>query len=57
MYFDSYVFCMQSSMEHRRLSVDLAEVIIRWDLQRIKEEMELAAEGTEVRKVFTPTYK
>lgn len=49
---------MQSSMEHRRLSVDLAEVIIRWDLQRIKEEMEQAAEGTEVRKVFfTPTYK
>lgn len=57
MFNDSYVFCMQSSMEHRRLSVDLAEVIIRWDLQRIKEEMELAAEGTEVRKVFIPTYK
>lgn len=26
------------SIEHRRLAVELAEVIIKWELQRIKDE-------------------
>ena len=27
-------------MEHRRLAVDLSEVIVKWESQRIKEESE-----------------
>ena len=27
-------------MEHRKLAVDLAEVIIKWEMQRIKDDQE-----------------
>ncbi|XP_049942725.1 transformation/transcription domain-associated protein [Schistocerca serialis cubense] len=33
-------FSPNSSIEHRRLAVELADVIIKWDLQRIKDEAE-----------------
>jgi hypothetical protein len=44
-YSSSIVTCFailynQSSMEHRKLAVDLADVIIKWELQRIKEDAE-----------------
>ena len=31
---------MQQSFEHRKLAVDLAEVILKWELQRIKDDQE-----------------
>ncbi|KAL9917178.1 transcription-associated protein Nipped-A isoform 1-T1 [Glossina fuscipes fuscipes] len=31
-------FLPNASLEHKKLSVDLAEVIIKWELQRIKED-------------------
>lgn len=31
-------FPPNASLEHKKLSVDLAEVIIKWELQRIKED-------------------
>jgi len=34
------MFLMQATMEHRRLAVDLSEVIVKWESQRIKEESE-----------------
>jgi hypothetical protein len=37
-YFD--FFDTQAVIEHRKLAVDLAEVIIKWELQRIKDEQE-----------------
>ncbi|XP_067013941.2 transformation/transcription domain-associated protein [Anabrus simplex] len=33
-------FSPTSTIEHRKLAVELAEVIIKWDLQRIKDEAE-----------------
>lgn len=30
----------QASLEHRKLAVDLAEVIIKWEMQRIKDDQE-----------------
>ena len=34
----------QATIDHRRLAVDLAEVIIKWEVQRIKEDQEQAGE-------------
>ena len=31
-------------MEHRKLAVDLAEVVIKWELQRTKEDQEQTIE-------------
>lgn len=31
-------FPPNASLEHKKLSVDLAEVIIKWELQRIKDD-------------------
>ena len=28
---------MQATIEHRKLAVDLAEVIIKWEFQRVRE--------------------
>ncbi|KAL7293008.1 hypothetical protein TKK_0013455 [Trichogramma kaykai] len=39
-------FSPTSTIEHRKLAVELAEVIIKWELQRIKREGEVAAEQT-----------
>ncbi|XP_070565955.1 transformation/transcription domain-associated protein-like isoform X2 [Ptychodera flava] len=33
-------FTANATIEHRKLAVDLAEVIIKWELQRIKEDQE-----------------
>nr|CAD7586473.1 unnamed protein product [Timema genevievae] len=35
-------FSPSAALDHRRLAVDLAEVIIKWELQRIKDEAEAA---------------
>lgn len=35
-------FSPNSTIEHRKLAVELAEVIIKWELYRIKDEAELA---------------
>ena len=34
----------QATMEHRKLAVDLAEVVIKWELQRTKEDQEQTTE-------------
>ncbi|RUS77842.1 hypothetical protein EGW08_014394 [Elysia chlorotica] len=33
-------FSLNASSEHRKLSVDLADIIIKWELMRLKEEQE-----------------
>lgn len=33
-------FTPTATLEHKKLAVDLAEVIIKWELQRIKDEQE-----------------
>ena len=35
-----FIFWFQATIEHRKLAVDLAEVIIKWEVQRIKEEQD-----------------
>lgn len=30
----------QGTIEHRKLAVDLADVIIKWELQRVKEDQD-----------------
>ncbi|KAK7109588.1 transformation/transcription domain-associated protein-like isoform X2 [Littorina saxatilis] len=40
-------FSQSSSMEHRKLAVDLVDVIIKWELQRIKDEAELPPDTVE----------
>ena len=34
----------QATIEHRRLAVDLAEVIVKWEVQRIKDDPEFTSE-------------
>nr|XP_042899044.1 transformation/transcription domain-associated protein isoform X5 [Parasteatoda tepidariorum] len=41
------VFTPNATIEHKRLAVDLAEVIIRWEIQRHKEEQEKAQTGVD----------
>ena len=37
-------FTPNASIEHKKLAVDLAEVIIKWEIQRIKEDMDVTPE-------------
>ncbi|XP_035826346.1 transformation/transcription domain-associated protein isoform X2 [Aplysia californica] len=37
-------FALSASLEHRKLAVDLADIIIKWELMRIKEEQDSNAE-------------
>ncbi|KAI0213609.1 Transformation/transcription domain-associated protein [Lamellibrachia satsuma] len=39
-------FTPSATMEHRKLAVDLAEVVIKWELQRTKEDQEQTTEVT-----------
>ncbi|GIY45230.1 hypothetical protein CDAR_3781 [Caerostris darwini] len=48
------VFTPNATIEHKRLAVDLAEVIIRWELQRHKEETEKTQFGTEKHELPDP---
>lgn len=34
----SLMFVCQATVEQRKLAVDLAEVIVKWECQRMKEE-------------------
>ncbi|KAG8178737.1 hypothetical protein JTE90_027055 [Oedothorax gibbosus] len=45
------VFTPNATIEHKRLAVDLAEVIIRWEIQRHKEEAEKKATGIDRNEV------
>ncbi|XP_076468689.1 transformation/transcription domain-associated protein-like isoform X2 [Babylonia areolata] len=40
-------FSQSSSIDQRKLAVDLVDVIIKWELQRIKDDLEAAADTTE----------
>ena len=35
-----FLFFIQVNIEHRKLAVDLADIIIKWELMRLKEEQE-----------------
>ena len=35
---------LQATKEHRKLAVDLAEVIIKWEVQRIKEDSDTSGD-------------
>ncbi len=37
-------FTPNATIEHRKLAVDLAEVIIKWEVQRIKDEQDQTKE-------------
>lgn len=37
-------FVFKASIEHRKLAVDLAEVIVKWEVERISEDMEAGRE-------------
>ncbi|XP_055874365.1 transformation/transcription domain-associated protein-like isoform X5 [Biomphalaria glabrata] len=37
-------FSLSASLEHRKLAVDLADIIIKWELMRIKEDLEASGE-------------
>ena len=39
-------FNTNTTFEHRKLPVDLCEVVIKWELQRIKDETDAATTGT-----------
>ncbi|XP_052224459.1 transformation/transcription domain-associated protein-like isoform X9 [Dreissena polymorpha] len=39
-------FTQNATVEHRKLAVDLAEVIIKWEIQRIKEDSDTAGTST-----------
>lgn len=41
-------FSASATIEYRKLAVELAEVIIKWELQRIKDE----SEASEVREII-----
>lgn len=46
------VFTPNATIEHKRLAVDLAEVIIRWEIQRYKEEQEKLITGIDKNEVW-----
>ncbi|KAJ7354746.1 hypothetical protein OS493_030523 [Desmophyllum pertusum] len=48
-------FTANASIEHRKLAVDLAEVILKWELQRIKDDQEQPATSSEPTEPVTPT--
>ena len=37
-------YCLQATIEHRKLAVDLAEVVVKWEVQRIRDEQEQVSE-------------
>ena len=39
------IYYFQATIEHRKMAVDLTEVVIKWELQRVKDDQET----TEVR--------
>ena len=41
-----FYYISQATIEHRKLAVDLAEVVVKWEVQRIRDEQE---QGPEVR--------
>lgn len=41
-------FSASSTLEHKKLGCELAEVIIRWELQRIKDESQNSQEATDI---------
>ena len=46
-YINNFLFniiCWQATIEHRKLAVDLSEVIIKWEIQYIKEETDAGQE-------------
>ncbi|KFM75841.1 Transformation/transcription domain-associated protein, partial [Stegodyphus mimosarum] len=45
------VFTPNATIEHKRLAVDLAEVIIRWEIQRHKEEQEKLITGIDKNEI------
>lgn len=51
-------FTTSASIEHRKLAVDLAEVILKWELQRIKDDQEqttTSEQTTESSSSYTTT--
>ena len=44
-------------MEHRKLAVDLAEVVIKWELQRTKEDQEQTIEVVTAMSIGVNTVK
>ncbi|KAJ8314001.1 hypothetical protein KUTeg_008562 [Tegillarca granosa] len=51
-------FTSSATIEHRKLAVDLAEVVIKWEVQRIKEDQEAsaaeaAAQGPDLAQALT----
>ncbi|XP_019648042.1 PREDICTED: transformation/transcription domain-associated protein-like [Branchiostoma belcheri] len=50
-------FTPSASIEHRRLAVELCEVIVKWEMQRVKDEQEQQTEGeiTPLEGVSVPT--
>ena len=45
MHIHHVIYRCQATIEHRKLAVDLAEVVIKWEVQRVKDDQE----STEVR--------
>ncbi|GAB6032800.1 hypothetical protein CHUAL_012003 [Chamberlinius hualienensis] len=40
-------FTPTSTIEHKKLAVDLADIILKWEMQRIKEDLDLSNDNTE----------
>ena len=40
MHLHHVIYCCQATIEHRKLAVDLAEVVIKWKVQRVKDDQE-----------------
>lgn len=47
-----FLHVLQATLEQRRLAVDLSDMVIKWEIQRIKEEQE---NGQEVWKLKLTT--
>ncbi|KAL9966032.1 hypothetical protein ACROYT_G024040 [Oculina patagonica] len=48
-------FTANASIEHRKLAVDLAEVILKWELQRIKDDQEQTTTSAESQQTESST--
>ena len=40
MHIHPVMYRCQATIEHRKLAVDLAEVVIKWKVQRVKDDQE-----------------
>lgn len=49
-------FSASATIEYRKLAVELAEVIIKWELQRIKDESETIEIKIVSQLRYRPTY-